>query len=70
MKCHFCNGKLKRGVAPLDLERNGYRLHFDRLPAWVCPQCGEAFFDEPEVDCVQKVVKNIDKHTAALLAPA
>ena len=30
-------------------------LTLDRIPAWVCTQCSEAYFDEPEVGTIQEM---------------
>ena len=34
--------------APFHADRNGYHLVFDTVPAWVCDQFGEAYFEERE----------------------
>ena len=33
----------------------------DSIPAWVCPQCGEAYFEEGEVDTIQEVMRLLDE---------
>ena len=40
MKCIHCQGDGK-GTAPFHVDRNGYHLVLDKIPAWVCGQCGE-----------------------------
>ena len=51
---------------PRHFVRKGYRLLFDAIPAWVCGQCGEAYFEEAEVDALQEVLWKIDKETEKL----
>ena len=66
MNCIHCKGNMKKGTAPFQIDRKGYHLLFDAIPAWVCTQCGEAYFDEAEVDAIQKVLQKLDKETEKL----
>ncbi len=45
-------------------------LIVDTVPAWVCGQCGEAYFDEREVDAIQQAIRSLDDHTRMLVIPA
>jgi uncharacterized protein with PIN domain len=38
----------------------------DTVPAWVCEQCGEAYFEEREVDTIQDLVRSIESKAEAL----
>ncbi|MBX3290337.1 MAG: type II toxin-antitoxin system MqsA family antitoxin [Acidobacteria bacterium] len=60
MECMYCKGKMERTTAPFHVDRNGYHLVFDKVPAFVCRQCGEVYFDEPEVDSLQAAIKAVD----------
>lgn len=66
MKCIHCKGEMERKTAPFQIDRKGYHLLFDTIPAWVCRQCGEAYFEESEVDAIQEVLKKLDKETEKL----
>lgn len=70
MKCMHCQGKMERGTAPFHVDRKGYHLVLDAVPAWVCAQCGEAFFDESEVDAIQKVIRSLDKQAQKIAVTA
>lgn len=70
MKCMYCQGQMERGTAPFHIDRNGYHLLFDRIPAWVCSQCGEVYFEEGEVDSIQAVVRAVDEQVEKLAVPA
>ncbi len=63
MNCMYCQGKMERGIAPFHIDRKGYHLTLDRIPAWVCAQCGEVYFDEPEVKAIQEVLLALDQRT-------
>ncbi len=66
MKCIHCQGQMKRGTAPFHVDRKGYHLVFDVVPAWVCQQCGEAYFEEDEVSSIQEAIKTLDRHAEKL----
>ncbi len=55
-----CRGRMEKKTAPFSIDRNGYHIHWNDLPAWVCSQCGEAYFEKEEVDKIQKVLSTID----------
>lgn len=66
MKCMYCQGKMERGVAPFHIDRKGYHLQLDKIPAWVCSQCGEVYFGEEEVDLIQSVIRAVDEQLEKL----
>jgi len=68
MKCVHCQGKMTRGTAPFHIDRKGYHLVLDKIPAWVCSQCGEAYFEETEVDSIQSVIRAMDEQLERLSA--
>jgi len=47
---------MKRGTTPFHVDRRGCHLTLDAVPAWVYQQCGEAHFEEKEVDAIQDLV--------------
>lgn len=61
---------MERGAAPFHIDRKGYHLLVDAVPAWVCSQCGEVYFEEDEVDAIQEVVMSLDKRAEKLAVPA
>lgn len=65
MKCIHCRGEMKRGNAPFHVDRKGYHILLDSVPAWICEQCGESDFEEKEVDAIQELVKAVEQKTAA-----
>ena len=70
MECIHCKGQMKRGTAPFSLDRNGYHVSWDAVPAWVCTQCGEPFFEAREVDLIQNALRDLDRESAALVSSA
>ena len=66
MKCIHCQGEMKRGTTPFHVDRKGCHLVLDAVPAWVCEQCGEAYFGEEEVDAIQDLVATVERQAQAL----
>jgi YgiT-type zinc finger domain-containing protein len=48
MKCIICKqAETKPGTVTVTLERNGATFVIKRVPAQICPNCGEEYVDEP-----------------------
>ncbi len=63
MNCIHCKGKMEFKTAPYQIDRKGYHLAIDEIPAWVCTQCGEIYFEEAQVDAIQEVIRSLDERT-------
>lgn len=70
MKCIHCRGTMKRGKAPFHIDRKGYHISFNAVPAWVCAQCGEPYFEEQEVEAIQDVIRTLDRRAERLAVSA
>lgn len=66
MECFHCKGKMVRSGAPFSADRLGYHVSWESVPAWVCTQCGEALFEENEVNHIQKALQDLDRESEAL----
>jgi YgiT-type zinc finger domain-containing protein len=70
MKCLHCQGVMTRGKAPFHIDRRGVHITLDDVPAWVCNQCGEPYFEEQEVDAIQDLIEFVDEKSEALAKSA
>lgn len=70
MRCAHCQGTLKRSTAPFHIDRKGYHLSLESVPAWVCEQCGEPLFDEAEVRIIQEMLNRLDSEATHLASVA
>ncbi len=61
MECMHCRGKMVRKKVPFQVDREGYHLTFESVPAWVCTQCGEPYFEAAEVDAIQDALRLMDE---------
>lgn len=68
MECLHCKGTMVWSSAPLSVDRNGYHITWESIPAWVCNQCGETLFEESTLHHVQLALQQVDKETKALSA--
>lgn len=66
MKCLYCQGEMKKRTTPFHIDKNGCHLTLDNIPAWICSQCGEPYFDEGEVDAIQDMIRSLEQKTKAL----
>lgn len=57
MKCLRCQGPVQRGTAPVRVDRDGYKLAWEAVPAWVCTRCEHAYFEPQEVETVRKALR-------------
>ena len=65
MKCVHCKGRMVQMTAPFSLDRNGYHVSWDAVPAWICTQCGEPYFESREVELIQKALSGLERESSA-----
>jgi YgiT-type zinc finger domain-containing protein len=58
---------MERKTAPFSPDRKGYHVSWDAIPAWVCTQCGEPYFEAKEVELIQKALTAMEREVAALV---
>lgn len=61
MRCLRCQGTVERGTAPVRVDRDGYKLAWEQVPAWVCTRCEMSYFEPGEVETVRKAVRALRK---------
>ncbi len=67
MECYLCKGTMQKGATVYNINRHGYHFVIDQVPAWVCNQCGEAYFEEEEVGKIQDIIQNVDVKVDSLV---
>lgn len=68
MKCMLCDGEMKKKDVPYTIDRKGYHLYIREIPAHVCTQCNEKYFDENEVEGIQVMIKTLEQYIEKLKA--
>ncbi len=61
---------MKKGETPFHIDRKGCHVTLDSVPAWVCTQCGEAYFEAAEVDAIQELIYSVEQKTNAIALAA
>ena len=61
---------MTKGTAPFHIDRRGVHVTLEAVPAWVCSQCGEPYFEEQEVDAIQDLIDSVDKKSEPFAASA
>jgi YgiT-type zinc finger domain-containing protein len=61
MKCMLCSGEMEKSRVTYSVDRKGYHLFLEEIPAYVCSQCGERFFAEGEVDAIQRMLRAMEQ---------
>jgi hypothetical protein len=61
---------MRRSTAPFHVDRKGYHLSLDEVPAWVCSQCGEAYFEEREAESIQTLLSQLDEQMTRMVRAA
>lgn len=54
MKCLYCQAPVERGAAEVRLNRNGYQLSWQSVPAWVCTRCDQPYFEPQDLEMVRR----------------
>jgi YgiT-type zinc finger domain-containing protein len=62
--------KQDEAIATYHIDRKGYHLTLDTVPAWVCHQCGETYFEEHEVNSIQDIIQILEDRTGKMIAVA
>ncbi len=57
MTCEFCDGRVERRVILTDFHYLGRTIYVDGVPAWVCRQCGERYFDGVVYERLEAIAK-------------
>jgi len=60
MSCSPCQDQLRPGKTSYTINRNGYHLIIDDVPALICKQCHEPLFTEDAVRLVQQTIRSLD----------
>jgi YgiT-type zinc finger domain-containing protein len=62
MKCLLCSGEMEKAKVAYTVNRKGYHLFIEKIPAYVCSRCGEQFFEEKEVCAIQNMLKVFEEN--------
>ncbi len=58
---------MEKETVAYTVDRKGYHLFLEKIPAYVCSQCGERYFEEKEVDAIQDMIKTFEEKLKGVL---
>ncbi len=61
MKCLYCQAPVERGTAEVRVNRHGYQMTWQKVPAWVCTRCEQPYFEPQEVETVRSAVTSMKR---------
>jgi YgiT-type zinc finger domain-containing protein len=61
MECSHGKSDLEPGRTTYTVNRHGYYLRLDDIPAWICQQCGEPIFEERVVEAIEYLLMRLDE---------
>ncbi|MBI4833194.1 MAG: YgiT-type zinc finger protein [Planctomycetes bacterium] len=70
MKCANCGHEIAEIKSRYTINRYGYQLSLEGVPAFGCQACGARYFKEEEVDAIQRLLEHLDKDFRKVLAIA
>jgi YgiT-type zinc finger domain-containing protein len=59
-----------RTTVSYTVDRKGYHLFIKEIPAYVCSQCGERYFEEKETEAIQNMIKALEEKLQDVLVVA
>lgn len=54
--CNVCQGKLEKKLTTYTQWFEDNLIVIENVPAWVCDQCGETYYDPDVVEKIQNIV--------------
>ncbi len=68
MKCLYCNGEMEKSDSTYTINRKGYHLFLQHIPAYICSKCGEKYFGEEEIGAIQNLMRTLESEVSKLQA--
>lgn len=57
-KCFYCKGTMAKKKITVDYWWKNELVIIEKVPAWVCTQCGEEVLEGPVAEHMEQVAKN------------
>lgn len=68
-QCYFCKGKIQRQLVTVDYRWGEKLIVIKDVPAQVCTQCGEKYFDAEVSRQMEHIVLKGEKPSVSLTVP-
>jgi len=68
-ECNVCHGTLKQILTTYTQQYKGRLIVVENVPAWVCEQCGETYYDPDIVERIQALIWSEAEPTRIIETP-
>jgi len=68
-RCEYCDGEMQARVVRARFHYKGQTIFIDGVPAWVCSQCGEQYFDAPVYRRMEEIAAHANQLTRTVSFP-
>ncbi|MEZ4867361.1 MAG: YgiT-type zinc finger protein [Caldilineaceae bacterium] len=55
--CEYCEGELEQRRVLARFRYKGETIYIEHVPAWVCKQCGEQYYDAPVYKQMERIAQ-------------
>jgi len=56
-RCELCDGKLEQREVLAQFRFKAETIYIEYVPAWVCKQCGEQYYDAPVYKQMERIAQ-------------
>ena len=67
--CEFCDGAVEQRLIRARFHFRGQTIYVDRVPAWVCANCGEQYYDAPVYKQLEQIARRSSRIKKTICFP-
>ncbi len=67
--CEFCNGEMEQRRVLARFRFKGETIYIENVPAWVCNQCSEQYFDAPVYKRLEQIAQQRERIQKTICFP-
>jgi YgiT-type zinc finger domain-containing protein len=67
--CEYCDGELEHRQVLTSFRYKSETIYIENVPAWVCNQCGEKYFDAPVYKRLERIAQQRNRIRRAISFP-
>ena len=68
-QCEFCEGEMEQRRVLARFRFKGQTIYVENVPAWVCPKCGEQYFDAPVYKRLERIAQQRERVQKSISFP-
>ena len=68
-RCEFCEGEMEQRRVLARFRYKGQTIYIEDVPAWVCPKCGEQYFDAPVYKRLERIAQQRERVQKSISFP-